>query len=187
MGNRPGIIPPLFCVTAILNATRYQMVTPAPNGTKYVPLVFLMSSQSFSTEMKIYFNKHRLPLVWEHEIKAGNVDSDMPAKRTDSGNALLLQLGPAPMIESPASADVVVKLPTTNTKIANGLVSVDDHTKIFSTVFHPLLDQKGLILWEIQKILGYIFPPIDWKDRLAPSTKVPFEYNRISPRGSVFV
>jgi hypothetical protein len=105
-------------------------------------------------QLKIHFNKHRLPLVWEHEIKAGDVDSYTPAKRTDSGNALLLQLGPALMIESPASADIVVKLSASNTKIAHGLVSIDHHTKVFSTVFYPLLDQERLIFWEIQKILG---------------------------------
>jgi len=103
--------------------------------------VFLKSSQPFPAEMKIHFNKHRLPLVREHEIKAGNVNSRTPAKRTDSGNALLLQLRPAPMIEFAASADVVVKLPATNTKIAYGLISIDHHTKVFSTVFHPFLDQ----------------------------------------------
>jgi hypothetical protein len=91
------------------------------------------------------------------------------------------------MIESPASADVVVKLPATNTKIAHGLVSIDHNTKVFSTVFHPFLDQEGLIFWEIQHIPGYIFLPIDWKNRLAPSTKVSFEHNRIPPRGPLFV
>ncbi|MFZ0927239.1 MAG: hypothetical protein WAN11_01485 [Syntrophobacteraceae bacterium] len=125
------------------------MVTPAPNCTEYVLLVFLKSSQSFSAEMKIYFDKHRVPLIREHEIKAGNIDSRTPAKCTDSGNALLLQFGPAPVIESRASADVVVKLPTANTKIAHRLVSIDHHTKVFSTVFHPFLDQQGLILREI--------------------------------------
>ena len=104
--------------------------------------------------MKIHFNKHRIPLIREHEIKAGNVYSRTRAKRTDSENALLLQLGPAPMVESPSTADVVVKLTTTNTKIAYGLVSIDHHTKVFPTVFHPLLDQEGLILWEIQEIPG---------------------------------
>ena len=109
---------------------------------EYVPLVFLKAAQSFSAEMKIHFNKHRLPLVWEHEIKPSNVDSLAPAKRTDTrGNALLLQLGPALMIKSPASANIVVKLPTTDAKIAHGLVSIDHHTKVFSTVFHPLSDQ----------------------------------------------
>jgi hypothetical protein len=95
--------------------------------------------------MKIHFNKHRLPIIREHKIKAGNVDSSAPAKRTDSGNPLLLQLGPALMIELPASADVVVELAASNTKIAHGLVSVDYHTKVFSTVFHPFLNQERLI------------------------------------------
>ncbi len=54
-------------------------------------------------------------------------------------------------------------------------------------MFHPFLYQEGLIFWEIQQIPGYIFLPIDWKNRLSPSTKVSFEHNRISPRGSLFV
>jgi len=36
-------------------------------------------------------------------------------------------------------------------------------------------------------MFGNIFLPIDSKDRLAPAAKVPFEHDRISPGGAMFV
>ncbi len=62
---------------------RYQIVLPIPDCSQYVLPVFPGPSQSFSAEMKIYFNKDGVPLIREHEIEAGNVDSSARAKCTD--------------------------------------------------------------------------------------------------------